>query len=573
MAWFREARFGMFIHWGLYAVAGGIWKGKDANGVGEWLLTNAQIPVAEYEPLQQQFNPVKFSAKAWVKTAKDAGMRYIVITSKHHDGFCLWDSKLTDWDVMGTPFKRDILKELAVECQKQKVRLCFYHSIMDWHHPDYLPRRGWDKRPTAEASFNRYIEYMKGQLKELLTEYGPIGIAWFDGEWEGTWTHEKGQDLYHFVRSLQPNIIVNNRVDKGRQGMQGMTKGDFAGDYGTPEQEIPANGFGEGVDWESCMTLNDTWGFKFKDTHWKSTETLLRNLVDCASKGGNYLLNVGPTPEGTFPQPIVERLEQMGHWTKANGEALYGTKASPFPRPLPWGRVTQKGNKLYLHVFDTSQSVISLPGLKTKIKSARTLTGFSKPATVRVEPNGNRAGGFSFGKERIAVPTVASPEGVVLTLPERLKDQLIPVIVVELDGPVVVEAVALQARRDGSVVLEASEAKVLGETARYEADKNCIGYWTAAGDRVCWEVKVKPGRYLVTLEYACEDSSAGAEVEVLGKRVMVKGTGSWSQFTTATVGEVSLLGKEEVLLIKPLRKPGLAVMNLRTLQLTPVTLG
>lgn len=435
MTWFHEARFGMFIHWGLYAIVGGVWKGKDANGAGEWLLTNAQIPVAEYEPLQQQFNPVKFSAKEWVKTAKDAGMRYIVITSKHHDGFCLWDSKLTDWDVMGTPFKRDILKELARECQKQKVRLCFYHSIMDWHHPDYLPRRGWDKRPTAEANFNRYIEYMKGQLKELLTGYGPIGIAWFDGEWEGTWTHEKGKDLYQFVRSLQPNIIVNNRVDKGRQGMAGMTKGDFAGDYGTPEQEIPANGFGEGVDWESCMTLNDTWGFKFKDTHWKSTETLLRNLIDCASKGGNYLLNVGPTPEGTFPQPIVERLGQMGHWLKANGEAIYGTKASPFARPLPWGRVTQKGNKLYLHVFDTHQSVISLPGLKTKVKSARTLTGFSKPATVRVEPNGNRAGSLNLGKDRLAVPTVASPEGVVLTLPEILKDQLIPVIVVELDGP------------------------------------------------------------------------------------------------------------------------------------------
>lgn len=574
MTWFREARFGMFIHWGLYAVAGGVWKGKDANGVGEWLLTNAQIPVAEYEPLQQQFNPVKFSAKEWVKTAKDAGMRYIVITSKHHDGFCLWDSKLTDWDVMETPFKRDILKELASECQKQKVRLCFYHSIMDWHHPDYLPRRGWDKRPTAEANFNRYIEYMKGQLKELLTGYGPIGIAWFDGEWEGTWTHEKGKDLYQFVRSLQPNIIVNNRVDKGRQGMAGMTKGDFAGDYGTPEQEIPANGFGEGVDWESCMTLNDTWGFKFKDTHWKSTETLLRNLIDCASKGGNYLLNVGPTPEGTFPQPIVERLGQMGHWLKANGEAIYGTKASPFVRPLPWGRVTQKGNKLYLHVFDTHQSVISLPGLKTKVKSARTLTGFSKPATVRVEPNGNRAGSLNLGRDRLAVPTVASPEGVVLTLPEILKDQLIPVIVVELDGSVVVEAVALQARPDGSVVLGASEAKVLGETARYEADKNCIGYWTEVGDQVCWEVKVKPGRYLLTLEYACEDSSAGAEVEVLGKRATVKGTGSWSQFTTASLGEVSLLGKEEVLLtIKPLRKPGLAVMNLRTLQLTPVRLG
>ena len=439
MAWFRDARFGMFIHWGLYAVPGGVWKGRDIEGIGEWIQTNAQITPADYEPLQQQFNPVKFSAKEWVATAKNAGMRYIVITSKHHDGFALWDSKLTDWDVMGTPFKRDILKELATECQKQKIKLCFYHSIMDWHHPDYLPRRGWDKRPTAEANFGRYIEYMKGQLKELLTNYGPIGIAWFDGEWEGTWTHDKGEDLYKFVRSLQPSIIVNNRVDKGRQGMAGMTKGDFAGDYGTPEQEIPPSGFGVGVDWESCMTLNDTWGFKSKDTNWKSTETLLKNLIDCASKGGNYLLNVGPTPEGTFPAPIIERLGMMGKWLKAHGEAVYGTQASPFPKPLPWGRVTRKGNKLYLHVFDTSQAQINLPGLTTKLKGARTLAGYPKPSTLTVDSRGNRTGSFSFSKERIPVVAVGRPEGVTLTIPEALKGQLLPVIVLELDSsPVVV---------------------------------------------------------------------------------------------------------------------------------------
>jgi alpha-L-fucosidase len=340
---------------------------------------------------------------------------------------------------MGTPFKRDILKELAQECQKQKIKLCFYHSIMDWHHPDYLPRRGWDKRPTAEANFGRYIEYMKGQLKELLTNYGPIGIAWFDGEWEGTWTHDKGEDLYKFVRSLQPNIIVNNRVDKGRQGMAGMTKGDFAGDYGTPEQEIPANGFGEGVDWESCMTLNDTWGFKSKDMNWKSTETLLKNLIDCASKGGNYLLNVGPTPEGTFPQPIVERLGMMGKWLKAHGEAIYGTQASPFPKPLPWGRVTRKGNKLYLHVFDTTQTQITLPGLKTKLKGARTLAGYTKSSMLTVDSRGNRTGSLTLGKERIPVIAVGRLEGVTLTLPEALKGQLLPVIVLELDGVPAVE--------------------------------------------------------------------------------------------------------------------------------------
>ncbi|WP_394792961.1 alpha-L-fucosidase [Armatimonas sp.] len=562
LAWFREARFGMFIHWGLYAVPGGVWKGRDIGGVGEWIYNSAQITVADYEPLQQQFNPVKFSAKEWVATAKDAGMRYMVITSKHHDGFCLWDSKLTDWDVMGTPFKRDILKELAVECQKQKIKLCFYHSIMDWHHPDYLPRRGWDKRPVAEANFNRYIEYMKGQLKELLTGYGPIGIAWFDGEWEGTWTHDKGVDLYKFVRSLQPSIIVNNRVDKGRQGMAGMTKGDFAGDYGTPEQEIPANGFGEGVDWESCMTLNDTWGFKSKDTNWKSTETLLKNLIDCASKGGNYLLNVGPTPEGTFPQPIIERLAMMGKWLKAHGEALYGTQASPFSKPLPWGRVTRKDNKLYLHVFNTSQPTILLPGLKTKVKSARTL-----------------------GKERISVPASASPEGITLTLPESLKNQLLPVIVLELDGPPRVEATLPTPGPDGVITLLASDAKIEGSTARFESDKNCIGFWTDAKDTVSWDFRVtSSGRFMPEVELACPDSAAGArftlEFATRGKVITwwctVPTTGSWEKFQRAgnpmpTDPSLSqLLAGTYRLTVIPKTKPGDGVMNLRAVRLKPV---
>lgn len=583
MAWFREARFGMFIHWGLYAVPGGVWKGRDIGGVGEWIFNSAQLTVADYEPLQQQFNPVQFSAKEWVRTAKDAGMRYIVITSKHHDGFCLWDSKLTDWDVMGTPFKRDILKELAAECQKQKVKLCFYHSIMDWHHPDYLPRRGWDKRPTAEANFNRYVEYMKGQLKELLTNYGPIGIAWFDGEWEGTWTHERGEDLYKFVRSLQTSIIVNNRVDKGRQGMAGMTKGEFAGDYGTPEQEIPANGFGEGVDWESCMTLNDTWGFKSKDTRWKSTETLLKNLIDCASKGGNYLLNVGPTPEGTFPAPIVERLGMMGKWLKAHGEAIYGTQASPFPKPLSWGRVTRKGSKLYLHVFDTSQPRIVLPGLKTRIKGAHTLVGYSKPSTLQIDSRGNRSGSYSFSKERIPVVAVASPEGVALTLPERLKDQTIPVIVLELDGPPTVEATLPSQDAQGTVTLVAADAKIEGGTARYEAEKNCIGYWTDIKDTVSWEFQLtKPGSFIPELQLAAPRSAAGAqytlEVRTGGTVTrwsgLVPDTGDWNAFQTVVLapppGPYALGVGRYVLRVIPKTKPGEGVMNLRSVRLKPV---
>jgi len=325
MQWWRQARFGMFIHWGVYAVPAGKWKGKDVSGIGEWIMDRGQIPVEEYEPLTEQFNPVKFDADQWVRIAKDAGMKYIVITSKHHDGFGLWDSKVSDYDIIDrTPYKKDILKQLSKACKKYGVKFCFYHSIMDWHHHDYLPRRPWEKRSAEGADYQRYIAYMKAQLKELITEYDPA-VLWFDGEWEDTWNHEEGLKLYHYVRSLKPDIIINNRVDKGRKGMQGMTKDDtFAGDFGTPEQEIPPAGL-PGVDWESCMTMNDTWGFKTDDHNWKSSKVLIHNLIDIVSKGGNYLLNVGPTAEGLIPPTSVQRLQQMGKWMDVNGQALYGT--------------------------------------------------------------------------------------------------------------------------------------------------------------------------------------------------------------------------------------------------------
>ena len=234
--------------------------------------------------------------------------------------------------------------------------MCFYHSIMDWHHPDYLPRRAWEKdtRPAGNADYERYVSYMKSQLKELVHRYDP-GVLWFDGEWESTWTHEHGKMLYQYVRELNPDIIINNRMDKGRRGMQGMSKeAEFRGDFGTPEQQIPATGL-PGVDWESCMTMNDTWGYKKDDHKWKSVQTLIRNLVDTASKGGNYLLNVGPQPDGLIPHASVERLAAMGRWMKANGESIRGTRASPIGKP-DWGRVTCRTDgdsaTLYLHVFD-----------------------------------------------------------------------------------------------------------------------------------------------------------------------------------------------------------------------------
>ncbi len=429
MRWWRESRFGMFIHWGLYAIPAGEWNGKVIPGAGEWILNSARIKPEDYQPLIHQFNPVKFDAKRWVEIAKDAGMRYIVITSKHHEGFGLWDSALTDWDIGGTPFKRDILKELADACTAAGIRLCFYHSIMDWLHPDYLPRRAWDTRPAETADYDRYRDFMKGQLKELLSgTYGKIGVLWFDGEWESTWTHAYGKDLDDYVRSLQSDIIVNNRVDVGREGMVGFSKNaEYRGDFGTPEQQIPATGV-PGADWETCMTMNESWGFHKHDHSWKSIETMVRMVSDIASKGGNFLLNVGPTAEGEIPPESVERLAGIGRWMRTNGEAIHATQASPFAG-LPWGRATMRaiegGTRIYLHVFDwPKDGTLVVDGLLNRVRSASILGGGS----VTTESAG--------GSVRIAVPAAAP-------------DPVATVIALDVDGePSVIRPVALLPERD-----------------------------------------------------------------------------------------------------------------------------
>ena len=390
MQWWRDATFGMFIHWGAYAVPAGVYQGKEVKGIGEWIMHSAQIPISEYEEFVRQFNPVNFNAKEWVAIAKNAGMKYIVITSKHHDGFCIWDSKVTDYDIMdASPYKRDILKELADACKEAGVKLCFYHSIMDWHQPDAESKKDYTHQHTPHPDFATYREmYLKPQLKELIQKYDPA-VLWFDGEWIPEWTEDQGRDLYNYLRNLKPDLVINNRVGKGRAGMQGMNKyKDAAGDFGTPEQEI-LEGTSDS-DWESCMTMNDTWGFKKSDAKWKSSETLIHNLIDIAAKGGNYLLNVGPTAEGVIPAASVERLSEMGDWLKVNGEAIYSTHSTKkYKENDASFTISKDGSLVYAIITQPVSGELMLKTVEVKQGSKIYMLGLKNPLEYTVDESGN----------------------------------------------------------------------------------------------------------------------------------------------------------------------------------------
>jgi alpha-L-fucosidase len=342
MAWWREARFGMFIHWGLYSIPAGNWNGKPVPDIGEWIMNRGSIPVADYKALAKGFNPTGFNAHDIVALAKSAGMKYIVITAKHHDGFAMFDSKADAFNIVAaTPYHRDPIKELAEECRKQGLKLGFYYSQdQDWTAPggaayktgDHdLPTHHWDK--AQDGDFATYLHTKAiPQMKELLENYGEFPVViWFD-----TPTSDMTPELAGEIVALlnqHPNLIWNNRLGGG-----------YKGDTETPEQYIPAQGF-PGQDWEACMTMNDTWGFKTDDTNFKSTEVLLRNLIDIASKGGNYLLNIGPDSHGVVPAAEVEQLHQVGDWVRVNGEAIYGTKPTLFGPEAGSFSTTEKDDK------------------------------------------------------------------------------------------------------------------------------------------------------------------------------------------------------------------------------------
>jgi len=357
----QDIRFGMFVHWGPVSL-----KGTEIGWSRGW-----QVPIPEYDSLYLKFNPVNFNADEWLGIAREAGMKYFVITTKHHDGFSLWPSKYTDYDIENTPFRRDVLMEMKKACEKQGILFGTYHSILDWKHPHYTTRYR-DPRPVEDSDMSIYKEFLFNQVKELVEDY-QTNILWFDGQWEKSWTHQDGMELYKYIRDMRDDILINNRVDKGIKSMAGMpdTLSKYAGDFGTPEQQI--GGFTREFPWESCITVGTQWAWKPGDTL-KSADEIIRILIKTVGGNGNLLLNVGPMPDGRIEPRQVDLLKEVGSWMQVNGEAVYGTRGGPF---LPNDHLasTHKDNHIYLMVMNPKLKEIRLP-VPTGVKAHRvTLLG------------------------------------------------------------------------------------------------------------------------------------------------------------------------------------------------------
>jgi len=370
--WFQDAKFGMFIHWGVYSVLGD----------GEWVMHNRRMTIAEYEKLAPKFNPTEFNAAEWVALAKEAGMRYITFTSKHHDGFAMWHTKQSRWNIVdATPYGKDVIKMLADECHKQGIKLFLYHSHLDWHHPDYYPRGRtgqYSGRPES-GNWYRYLDYLDAQLEELLINYGPIAGIWFDGWWDKPDADWRLQKTYSLIHRLQPAALIGN--NHHRRPFEGE-------DFQMFEKDLPGHntaGFNAEAEignlpLETCDTINRSWGYNAKDNRYKSVSELIHYLVRAAGYNANFLLNVGPMPNGKIQREFVERLRGMGQWLRENGDSIYGTRGGPIP-PRPWGVTTRKGNKVFVHVLDWPDELLAIPDIPN-VKTAKAFPS-GTPVTMR----------------------------------------------------------------------------------------------------------------------------------------------------------------------------------------------
>ncbi len=547
MKWWREARFGMFIHWGVYSVPAGTYDGKRIGGIGEWIMRSANIPVATYANYAKQFNPEKFNATEWVSYAKAAGMKYIVMTAKHHDGFCMFPTKVDDWNITArSPFKRDPVGEMAAACKKAGIKFGVYYSQnLDWHHAGGgTAGQAWDD--AQKGDFHKYVVNVSApQVKELLETYHPAVLWWdINGPFDAAEVKALTESF-----SKVPGLIANNRLGGG-----------VPGDTETPEQFIPATGY-KGRDWETCMTMNDTWGYKSYDHNFKSTTTLVQNLIDIASKGGNYLLNVGPTSEGLIPEEEVSRLKEVGQWMRANGSSIYATTASPYKR-LPFeGRATVKGNTLYLNVFDWPSTGLILPGLQTKVMSTKVVsTGEKLTVTKNVD-----------GSLLISRPKIMTPISTAIAL--------------SLEGkPVVVEPeVLIEPNRSGTLALTANNAELVGDEIKVQdsGDNANVGFWTNPKDSVLWKFQI-PGKeanaFQCRITFACPRGVEGSSFTLVldGKDTDIHGivmpTTGWNDFTTMSLlGQVTISPGKHVLRVRVDKMAGYAVMNLKSLMVTRIS--
>ena len=544
--WFQRDKFGMFIHWGPYSYLAGEWKGQriPVGTEAEWIMQRFNIPVGEYREMAHHLNPIHFDAGKWVALAKATGMKYLVITAKHHDGFAMYHSKVSKYNIVDwTPFKRDPVAEISEACRKSGIRFCVYYSHReDWDHPDGYGNN-WDYN-RSEKNFDRYLEEKsKPQLRELLSNYGPVGLVWFD---RGMDTPEHARQFIQIVRQLQPRCLINGRV--GNYGE------DLMGDY----QDMNDNGMPTGglqEYWETPQTLNTTWGYSQFDQQWKTPADVIHRLVEIVSKGGNYLLNIGPMADGTIPEPSLATLREVGVWMQANAESIYGTSASPLPEQT-WGRSTVKSNHLYLHVFSwPADGKLRVSGLNNQVVAAYALTNRSRPLMVS-GVNGTP----------------------VITLPPHATDNRDTVIALELDGPPRVDATTITQGSDAPFELDYVSAITAGKAVkRFNRDgKFHIGKWTGPEDSVTWRVLISQiGEYNVRIRYSAREESQDAKYMIRVGNQTVAGTvvptGEGYKYKTFDLGTVKLskAGLSTVQ-IKPAAEYNHNLMFLQTLELTPV---
>lgn len=554
LEWYKEAKFGMFIHWGPYSMYEGEWNGRQVT-VGEnseWIMKKLTIPVKEYRKNAHNMNPVKFDAHEWVRLAKDAGMKYIVITAKHHDGFAMYHSRVTPYNIVDwTTFKRDPLKELSEACAEEGIKFCVYYSHReDWDHPggygnDWDYDNDWGDNLYDREKFEKYLEEKaKPQLRELLTGYGPLGLVWFD---RGMYTPGQGREFASLVHEMQPATLINGRV--GNYGQE------FLGDYQSmSDNGMPPGGLEEY--WETPMTLNQTWGFSKFDTLWKSPETVITRLVEIVSRGGNYLLNIGPRGNGEIPDATVEIFSHVGAWVNRNAEALYGTTANPFGE-LDWGYCTVKGERIFLFIREwPADRVLTLTGLQNQVTSAYPVIDKSNIFQVEQAENKTR-----------------------ITLSAEATDDPISVVVLETEGDPKVDPQVVLQDENGAAELDYLTVNTTGETATRFNRKGGfhISKWTGPDDAAEWIVHLtEPGKFRVDISYAANRDSEGKPYEVIIDNSVIEAntvyTGEWFEYESFPIGYIELpTAGDYTLTIRPVAKSEAYLMHFKSISLEPVS--